>query len=787
MFKRIEISNIGPLKDLDIDLGQCNLIIGRNESGKTTIADLLASRLAGIFKGKNQVKEFQKITGVSLNRFGGNWKARVSGDPDGLVDDVGAKEALVDVLSLLVIRANRNEVVNKDKADIASLDFWRTTVKNMLAGSSVISKKISAIKTYTNTGAKVWKIKDHLESYLALLLEKKGELDAFRKSMASSGQDSDALRSIDRRLEEAKKIRDAQEFKKRLVLYNRYMETRSCIASIEEGRERYDIGELLKKSAAWQETDERLKEREKSGNETRLNRVKIAETLAGIERNMRARIGQKDELEKRLAGKTNTTADKKDYESERARLNREKAEAEKAKKKLPIGPLIVLLLGIVLLPCILFFFPFVFVSAALIILGFALFFVMKAKIEKESSLWIEEILARIIENESQAKTFEATLKGELCEADRLRAEIKKIDLEIRSEEERAKAAKRTIDALSEKEKQINLGIEASKKEIGDFIVEFKDRTYLGGLLEEINSRQKTLARYKADLSGIEKDIRSAFGVDSIIPSDLLARIELERGRISEEFLEKAFDPKKYDELLGLRESIVKKGHGYDKEFAEMKGSAVKELEAGLKKAKEVSSKDMSGFYSVFFADTVESLRVDSVYDLDPVIELCRQAIGQTGRYRDYAEYLYSAVNSMESKQDSLIRSVTDDSGFRNAIKHIMGYSRIESSIDDDGVNFSFGDEGFPLADLSTGALHQFNLVFRFAMLHRIFKSPATIVLDDAFLHFDRERRKRACEILLRDFAEKGWQFVYTAIDDGAIESVFRSVFPEGRLVVKKIG
>ena len=787
MFTRIEITSMGPLRNINLDLGQCNLIIGRNESGKTSIADLLAAGLARGFKGKNQIKEFQKITGVSFNRFGGNWKARVVGDADGIADEGEAKDAIVDALSLLVIRANRNEIVNKNDADIASLDFWKTTVKNMLAGSNVISKKISAIKTYVNTGARIWKIKDYFESYLQLLRNKKDEIDLFKNNVTAAGHDSDALRSIDTMLDESKKNRDAAEYKRRFSIYKKYMEVKSGIASIEEGIDRYNVEDLLKKSIAWQDADARLAAMEKTANEIRVNRVKTEETLSGIEKNISASKRQKEDLAGRLAGKKDPGMEKRDFQSERIRLDRQKAEAEKTKKRMPVIPLIVIILGLISLLGIVIYFPFIVVSIGLIMLGCALFVLLRSSIEKEAGRRIEEIVSLIIENESQAKAFEATEAGEINEADRLRKDINKINLEIDREQERAKAARQAIDAFLKDEKETVRKTDAAKKEIADFIAELKDKTYLGRMIEEIKSRQKTLAKLKSEIPLIEKEIKTAFGVDSVIPADILARLELEKANISFEFIEKQFDPKKYDELLARRESIVNKGHGYDKEFAEMKGSALKELEANLKKATEASSSAMSGFYSAFFVEIVESLAVDSIYDLDPAIEACMRAIEKTGRYKEYAEFLYSVVSSMESKQETLIRSITNDAGFIDSMKHVMGYSRIETAIGEDGVLFSFGNDGYPLDDLSTGALHQFNLLFRFALLKRIFKKPATIVLDDAFLHFDRERRNRACELLLHDFADKGWQFIYTAIDDGAIENVFRSVIPQDRLVVNKIG
>ena len=79
--------------------------------------------------------------------------------------------------------------------------------------------------------------------------------------------------------------------------------------------------------------------------------------------------------------------------------------------------------------------------------------------------------------------------------------------------------------------------------------------------------------------------------------------------------------------------------------------------------------------------------------------------------------------------------------------------------------------------MSTGALNQFYFSLRVALAQRILTRPGIFILDDAFIHFDREKRKRSFE-LLKTLTDKGWQFVYTGVSDGELPRLYKEVFKD---------
>jgi hypothetical protein len=467
-------------------------------------------------------------------------------------------------------------------------------------------------------------------------------------------------------------------------------------------------------------------------------------------------------------------------------LNNERSDAFRAKKKIPLLPVILMILGIVFLTGMIFFQPVVFFSLALVLIGIVLFILLKSAITKDADRKLREITDRIIDYESRRNASVMAMANGETDAKRLESELEELRSSISGGESQLKDSLQSIDSYTEQHKRISMEIEAIRVESSAFVAEFKDRINLGGVIAELKARERQLQLKKTEIVQLETEIKKAFSVDSLIPQDLLARVEREKASVDETYIDECYDPKKFDELQKKRETIMHREHSFDKQFTQMKTDTLKELELSIAKVKDLASANMKEFYDLFFAGIVGELAVVSMYDLDAAIVRCEAAIKKVGMYKQYADFVNQAVREIETKLETIILAVLNDGNFKSMVSKLMGYATMETVINGDAIDFRFGTSGYSLADLSTGAVHQLNFAFRLALLKKVLVAPSTILLDDAFLHFDHERRIRAAEILRDDLVAQGWQFIYTAIDDNAIEKVFTSVFAKNKLNVIKI-
>lgn len=133
--------------------------------------------------------------------------------------------------------------------------------------------------------------------------------------------------------------------------------------------------------------------------------------------------------------------------------------------------------------------------------------------------------------------------------------------------------------------------------------------------------------------------------------------------------------------------------------------------------------------------------------------------------------LTRVIEDARDQEDEKIKASLDSSVVRKPLHAITNRYK---SITLDGERIKVldkYDDGYDIADLSTGAQEQVLLALRIGFASRIMGTDtAFLILDDAFQHSDWPRRERLLQETI-DLAERGWQILYFTMDDH-IEELF---------------
>ncbi|UCD18772.1 MAG: AAA family ATPase [candidate division WOR-3 bacterium] len=123
------------------------------------------------------------------------------------------------------------------------------------------------------------------------------------------------------------------------------------------------------------------------------------------------------------------------------------------------------------------------------------------------------------------------------------------------------------------------------------------------------------------------------------------------------------------------------------------------------------------------------------------------------------------LKSMSSELDQFIGGVLEgEDSLSEFIRAVTGrYEKVFV----ENENFIVEDRSgrkYALDDLSSGTKDQLLLCFRMAALRQIYPNGAFMILDDAFIFADWQRRERLAK-LVQNFVEKGNQVIYLTSDD----------------------
>lgn len=133
--------------------------------------------------------------------------------------------------------------------------------------------------------------------------------------------------------------------------------------------------------------------------------------------------------------------------------------------------------------------------------------------------------------------------------------------------------------------------------------------------------------------------------------------------------------------------------------------------------------------------------------------------------KEAAMAIRQILRDMSGELDDFITGLLHgDEGLANYFKVVTGrYSEVSV----EKKNFIVADKKgnrYSIDNLSSGARDQLLLCFRMAALRKVYSKGAFLILDDAFIFADWQRRERLVQ-LLKSFVEQGNQVIYLTSDD----------------------
>lgn len=126
--------------------------------------------------------------------------------------------------------------------------------------------------------------------------------------------------------------------------------------------------------------------------------------------------------------------------------------------------------------------------------------------------------------------------------------------------------------------------------------------------------------------------------------------------------------------------------------------------------------------------------------------------------------VYNIVEGLYEKEDEKIQEVMKSDVISKTLKDVTTrYNKISLLNDRMIVSDSFND--FPVTLISDGATEQVFLALRIGMAKHWFKEDELfLILDDAFLHSDYNRRPKLVDKIV-ELAKNGWQIICFTFDD----------------------
>ena len=800
MLEKINIKNIGPINNREFILKKNNLIVGNNESGKTSITDALEKHLLRDRK-KSDINLLSRLSGFNENRFGGNWDFEIIGDC--CLDQMNSETNFANIVNLLVVREAGNRLTDRDNKDATFSDFWKNSVRTLLGGMDKSGDRIEKLKKYLVTSSGPWKIIETLEQYQDRLIEEKHRLANSDLSNEEIENNENLLKEKKERLETLSKIEKANEYSEAEQKFIKLIKLTERVKELRNHLAENDIEQLEAIRDDWKERNKKKSELEKSCAEREKALIDEKNEIQKKISNKESERKVLQDSEKRQEKRKNelfmrNIQTENDLENERSatenKLKSLNNEIEKLKSKYIFSKLSFIPVILFLIGGFSFFFVknnhYILPGAVMIILFSLGWFIkdfFKFSNNKKEKLRQLEIFNENIETlENNLKRIEDKLK---MSKSTVNENISNVEREIKELQDKIATINEDVEKKHDELEEINLRydsemqnfqkqISENQAKLDNYFLNFGDQAKLGGKIFEYHSKEQDLEEESSELEELSSELKNIFDIDEILIPRIEHKLEMMRKNIDKSHFDQEYNPEERERLINEINELKEEKYDRSNEISGVRSEIIGRL---TKDFSNISSPVKWGdkFFNRYFLPLIIDLKVTNVYELDRAIKRTGEAIKTVKRYKNYAERMQEKIREIENDQVILASNIIQSQSFKEKIKNISGYEVGDIIQKNDRFEISFhkGDNTYYIENLSTGALNQFYFSLRVALAQRILTRPGIFILDDAFIHFDREKRKRSFE-LLKTLTDKGWQFVYTGVSDGELPRLYKEVFKD---------